>query len=414
MTTSIDRVRQAIQDLTDGKMIILVDHENRENEGDLVAAAESITEEQMNFMIVHCSGIICLPLTQQRAQELNLPLMVEESINSSSHKTPFTVSIDALHGTTTGVSASDRTITSKAVANPETKPDQLIKPGHMFPLRACNGGVLERPGHTEGAIDLLKLSNLTPVAVLSEIMNPDGTMTRGDALDAFAKAHDLTILSIDDVVDYRLATENRIADEACATLPLDQYGEFEITAIRENITDEEHLVLSNLHIKPNATPVVRVHSACTTGDVFCSNRCDCHQQFHYAMQQISELGGIMIYLKQEGRGIGLFNKIKAYALQEKGYDTVEANELLGLPVDSRRYHIAANVLRNRNIKQIRLLTNNPNKVEDLIKFGVTFVEPVFMPSFHNEHNQQYLTTKKNKLSHAINFDHILDIQRKSQ
>lgn len=404
MPTFINRVERAIAELKNGKMIILTDHPDRENEGDLIAAAETMTTEQMNFMIRHSSGIVCLPMTKERMQALDLPLMVPPNTNTTTYKTPFTVSIDAKMDITTGVSAADRIKTIQMAVSDECKPEDLVRPGHVFPLQAKDGGVLERQGHTEGSIDLVKLAGFKPAAVLSEIMNPDGTMARGIQLDAFAKTHQLAILSIDDLIAYRLAHENLIDKQTTANFPLDEYGTFQITVVKEKFSSIEHVILSKESKKSGEPILVRVHSSCTTGDLFASKRCDCHKQLHYALQRISEEGGILIYLNQEGRGIGLFNKIKAYALQEKGLDTVEANLELGLPVDSRRYHIAANILRNLHIKHVRLLTNNLDKIADLQKFGVPHVDRVLMPSFHNEHNQHYLATKKSKMNHAINFD----------
>jgi 3,4-dihydroxy 2-butanone 4-phosphate synthase/GTP cyclohydrolase II len=411
MLTQIERVNKAIQDLKDGKMIILTDHADRENEGDLIAAAETLTTEQMNFIIRHSSGIVCLTLTNDRVKKLNLPPMVPIENNTSCYHTPFTISIDAKVDVTTGVSAADRIKTIQVAIDEATLPEDLVKPGHIFPLQAKNGGVLERQGHTEGSIDLVKLANLKPAAVLSEIMNADGTMARGEELIAFAETYQLTMLSIEDIVTYRLSHENMIEEEVSAKFPLEKYGSFKFSVIKEKYNGTEHIVLSRPAKNANAPLLVRIHSACTTGDLFSSNRCDCHKQFHHALQCISEDGGMLIYLNQEGRGIGLFNKIKAYALQEQGLDTVEANEELGLPIDSRKYYIAANVLRNQGIAHIRLLTNNPRKINDLKKYGISHIDRTSMPSFHNEHNQRYLTTKKLKLNHTINFDFLPEFKR---
>ncbi len=406
MSDHIARVKFAIAELQRGKMIILTDHPDRENEGDLVAAAETITVEQMNFFIRHGGGIICLPMSEELLQRLQLPLMVSPQNNSSTYHTPFSVSIDAKDGIKTGVSALDRTVTVKKAIAADTKPDDLVKPGHMFPLQAKPGGVLERQGHTEGSTDLVALAGFKKAAVLGEIMNDDGTMATGEQLAAFAKQHDLCILSIDDIIAYRLLNEDMITEVTSTDLPLEDYGTLQLTVLREKIQLTEHMILTKPRIDKSKPILVRIHSACATGDLFGSNRCDCHKQLHYSLERISEEGGMLIYLNQEGRGIGLFNKIKAYALQEKGLDTVEANEKLGLPIDARNYALAANILRNQQINHIRLLTNNPEKVADLLKYGIEKVERVAMPSFHNDINQHYLKTKKEKLKHVINFDYI--------
>ncbi|MBI5448021.1 MAG: 3,4-dihydroxy-2-butanone-4-phosphate synthase [Gammaproteobacteria bacterium] len=379
-------------------MIILTDNPERENEGDLIFPAETITSDVVNFMIRKGTGIVCLSLTAEALKKLELPLMVSTSDNSSSRGTPFTLSIDARHGITTGVSAADRVKTiHDAVLDP--KPENLVKPGHIFPLQAREGGVLERAGHTEGAVDLVRLAGFKPAAVLCEIMNEDGSMTHGEKLEEFARVHQITLLSIDDLVAYRLRHENLIEKETSALLPLKEYGEFTITVIKEKINGDEHVVLTK-NLKTN-NPLVRIHSACMTGDLFHSLRCDCHQQLHYSLKKISEEGGLLIYLNQEGRGIGLFNKIKAYALQEKGLDTLEANEQLGLPIDSRKYYLAANILRNKKIKKLKLLTNNPEKVNDLNRYGSFDVEAMPLPAFYNEYNVDYLNVKKTKLQHTI-------------
>lgn len=414
MLSHIERVNAAISDLKQGKMIILTDHPDRENEGDLVVAAETLTVEQMNFMIRHGGGIICLPMSKEILENLQLPLMVAPNDNSSTYGTPFNLSIDAKCGITTGVSAADRTTTVRVAIDPATKPDDLVKPGHMFPLQARPGGVLERQGHTEGATDLAALAGFKKAAVIGEIMNPDGSMAVGDDLTLFAKTHQLTMLSIDDLVAYRLLHENMIAEETTVFMPLAEYGEFQLTVMREKIHGHEHMLLSKPMVDVNAAPLVRIHSACTTGDLFGSQRCDCHAQLHYSLDRISKEGGMLIYLNQEGRGIGLFNKIKAYALQEKGFDTVDANKELGLPIDCRDYAFAANILRHRGVNHVRLLTNNPSKVHDLIKYGISNVERVAMPSFHNEFNRDYLNTKKAKLNHVINFDFTTLLAKVSQ
>lgn len=404
MQEIIDRVRSAIDAFKAGKPVILTDDPSRENEGDLIIPAESINANIMNFMIRNGTGIVCLSLMPERATALQLPFMVTPEENTSYRHTPFMISIDAQHGITTGVSAEDRTQTVLVAANDTAKPSDLVRPGHIFPLQAKEGGVLERQGHTEGAVDLARLADFKPMAVLCEIMNPDGTMARGKELDAFAAQHELVILSISDIVHYRLSKEDFVEDSAVATLPLDQYGTFQIFVMREKLTKIDHMVLYKAPLSTNQPVLVRVHSSCATGDIFSSLRCDCHQALHYALSRIAEEGGALVYLNQEGRGIGLLNKIKAYVLQEeKGLDTVEANEALGLPVDARSYYFAANMLRRFHIKAIRLMTNNPKKVDEIQLFTGARVTREDMPSFCNQHNEKYLRTKQVKLRHNINF-----------
>lgn len=405
MQSCIERVEAALNDLRQGRMIIVTDNPDRENEGDFIIPAEKITPETMNFIIRNSSGIVCLSLFETQMKQLNLPFMVPPHENTSLRGTPFTISIDARHEVTTGVSAIDRVKTIQAVINDHAKPDDLDKPGHIFPLCAKSGGVLERPGHTEGAIDLARLAGFKPAAVLCEVMNADGAMAHGRQLEEFAKKHDLNILSIEDIIHYRRSHENLIEEEISTELPLESYGLFKLAVIKEKITGHEHVVLEKANTVFSEKTLVRIHSSCLTGDLFGSMRCDCKQQLHYSLQRISEEGGILIYLtNQEGRGIGLLNKIKAYALQEQGLDTIEANQQLGLPIDSRNYYIAANILRNRNINQVRLLTNNPVKVNDLKKYGIHDVEIEVMPAFCNQHNKDYLQTKKIKLNHSIDDD----------
>ncbi len=403
--TFIERVKKAITELQQGNMIILTDDPERENEGDLIAAAEKITPDNINFMIRHGSGIICLPMMVAQLKKLNLPLMVSPQENTSQRGTPFTVSIEAREGTTTGVSAADRAHTILTAIQENAQAHDIVKPGHVFPLQAKEGGVLERQGHTEGSIDLMRIAQLQPAAVLCEVMNPDGTMARGKQLTQFAELHQLHVLSVDDVMQYRLYHENLIAEEVSAILPLEHYGTFQVTVVKEKFTGHEHVVLKkenkNATAAATTTSLVRIHSSCITGDLFGSKRCDCRDQLDYSLRRIAEEGGILIYLAQEGRGIGLFNKIKTYALQEQGLDTVEANRQIGMPVDSRQYYIAANILKNLQISHVRLLTNNPSKIQDLEKYGIAKVEREEIPIFCNEHNQHYLETKKNKLHHII-------------
>lgn len=407
MNTFRERMSAAITDLQQGKPVILLDDLERENEGDLIFPAEIITPEIINFMITYGSGIICMPITMAHADRLGLSYMVAPHEKRGAPFTPsFTTSIEAKQGVTTGVSAKDRAHTILTAVSEAASATDIVTPGHIFPIIAKDGGVFSRTGHTEGSIDLVRIAGFKPAAVLCEVMNPDGTMASGASLQAFARQHHITMLTIADVIDYRLSHENLIAEEAHAQLPMAQYGSFTISVIKEKFTQHEHIVLEkNVSEEPIASlqPVlVRIHSACMTGDLFGSLRCDCHEQLQYSLNRISEEGGLLIYLNQEGRGIGLFNKIKAYSLQEQGFDTVEANLKLGLPSDSRQYYIAANVLRNRKISHIRLLTNNPHKVYDLEKFGLLNVMQEAMPIFCHERNQNYLRVKQTKLQHMIN------------
>lgn len=402
MLTARERVEIAIKDLQQGKMLILCDNPERENEGDLIIAAEKITAESMNFLIRKGTGIVCLSLTEDKLKQLDLPLMIPKDKNTCARGTQFTLTIDAKKDITTGVSAIDRVKAIEAVIADNASSDDYVVPGHIFPLAAKNGGALERPGHTEGSVDLMRLAGLKPAAVICEIMNPDGTMAQGADLTDFANTHQLNMLSIDDLIQYRLQTENFIADEVSCQLPIEKYGTFKMSVIKDALAHLEHVVLSN-NVDPSKPVLVRIHSACTTGDCFLSLRCDCHHQLHYSLQRISEEGGILIYLNQEGRGIGLFNKIKAYALQEQGFDTVDANTELGLPVDAREYYIAANILRNHKINHVRLLTNNPDKMNSLAKYGIESIIKEDMPSFHHEINRAYLQVKKDKLAHTIDF-----------
>lgn len=405
MQAEIKRVEQAIRDLQLGKMIVLTDDANRENEGDLIFPAEKITPEIMNFMIREGSGIVCLAMSKALLAKLELPLMVAADKNTSFVTTPFTVSIDAKN--VSGVSAADRVHTIQLAISDNAKPTDLAKPGHIFPLQAQDDGVFARPGHTEGSIDLMNIAKLKSAAVLCEIMNADGTMARGTQLEEFAAKHNLTLLSVSDIIAYRLAHENFIVDSVQTTLPLEDYGSFIMTVFKEKLKNEEHIILYKEPLDLTLPPLVRIHSACLTGDLFASKRCDCHSELHHALGRISEEGGMLIYLQQEGRGIGLFNKIKAYALQEEhGLDTVQANEELGLPIDSRQYYLAANILRDKQIKNVRLLTNNPDKMNDLLKYGIEQVTMETMPAFDNDHNRHYLQTKKDKLKHTINFNKI--------
>ena len=392
----------ALEALQQGKMIIVTDDPNRENEGDLIMLADRIQPADMNFIIRNTSGIVCVSISEETATRLALPSMVAAGCNTSARETPFTVSIDAKEGVTTGVSAADRTLTSHLLADKSATADSFVTPGHLFPLVAKQNGVLARQGHTEAGFDLARLATggASEAAVLCELMNADGTMMHGEALHAFAKAHQLLMISIAELIAYRQATETQLEETSLTTLPIQDYGDFQCRAYRETISGREHLVLS---IPPkNAKPaLVRIHSSCTTGDIFASLRCDCHQQLHYALKKISEEGGVLIYLSQEGRGIGLGNKINAYALQSTGLDTVEANIQLGLPVDAREYKAAAEILSRLHLSDIRLLTNNPAKVDELTQANIGNVTREAMPVFTTDHNQHYLAAKRDKLHHFI-------------
>ena len=391
-------VQNAIKALKEGKMILLTDPLDRENEGDFVFPAENITPEVMNFMIRHGSGIVCVSLTEERLKQLDIPLMIPSQQNTTRYHSPFTISVEAKEGITTGVSAADRTTTVQVLMNAQTEPHDIARPGHVYPLQAQPGGVLVRTGHTEGAMDIVKLAGFQPAAVICEAMNEDGTMVKGQDLKALAEKHDMALLAIDDLIHYRLATENLIEAQAEATLPTELYGKWKIQVIREKYTEKEHTLLIK-NIKPGKTPLVRIHSCCLTGDLFGSLRCDCKKQLDYSMQKISEEGGILIYLNQEGRGIGLLNKIRAYALQEKGLDTVEANLELGFPADLRNFYIVSSILREMGLDRIKLLTNNPKKINELKACGFEHVEREAMPTFTNPHNEVYLSTKKTRLHH---------------
>lgn len=396
-----ERILQAVNAFKNKQMVILTDDPERENEGDLIIPAECIDANMMNVMIRHGSGIVCLSLLGERAQALQLPLMVPAEHNTSYRGTPFTVSIDARDGITTGVSADDRVRTVLTAVNDDTIAEDLVRPGHIFPLQAQDGGVLVRQGHTEGAVDLARIAGFKPMAVLCEIMNQDGTMARGKDLQTFAEEHGLMMLSISDIIHYRLMHEDFVEDSAMASLPLAQYGDFKVFAMRDRLSKEEHMVLYKEPVETDKPVLVRVHSSCATGDIFASMRCDCHQSLHHALARIAAEGGALVYLNQEGRGIGLLNKIKAYALQEQGLDTVEANEALGLPVDARSYYFAAHMLRHLNIKAIRLLTSNPKKIDEIQLFINATVTQESMPSFCNEYNERYLETKRTKLNHGV-------------
>src|ERR1700754_2473841 len=399
----LNTITEAIEDIKAGKIIIVVDDEDRENEGDFLTAARNATPEVINFMAKHGRGLVCAPITKQRAAELELEPMV--SHNTTSHETNFTVSVDLLEGCTTGISASDRSRTIMALINPETKADDLGRPGHIFPLIAKNGGVLRRSGHTEAAIDLPVMAGLQPAGVICEIMREDGEMARLPELLTMAKDFDMVIVSIKDLIEYRLDTESMIKKEVSVKLPT-EWGDFDMIAYTQINTGEHHVALVKGDWAPNEPILVRVHSSCVTGDIFGSCRCDCGPQLHKAMQIIQQEGkGAIVYMNQEGRGIGLVNKLKAYRLQENGLDTVEANIELGFKMDQRDYGIGAQILRSLGISKMRLMTNNPKKRAGLIGYGLEVVENLPIEIAPNPHNEAYLKTKRDKMNHAILRDH---------
>ncbi len=399
MVSHLNTIDEAIQDLRAGKIIIVVDNEDRENEGDFVAAAELITPEIVNFFVTYGRGILCASITAQRADELHLDPIVEN--NTSLHETPFTVPIDFLHGTTTGVSAVDRSKTVKALTISTTKANDFGRPGHIFPLRAVNGGVLRRAGHTEAVVDLCNLAGMYPAGALVEIMNADGTMSRLPELVEIAKQFNLKIVSIEDLVEYRRHREKLIEKIVTTTLPTNN-GKFDVTLYKSSVDAKEHLALVKGIIDTTKSILVRVHSECLTGDVFGSQRCDCNEQLNTSMAIIEKEGnGIVLYMRQEGRGIGLMNKLRAYKLQDEGKDTVEANEALGFHADVRDYSLAAQMLLDLGVKKIRLLTNNPKKIIGLKGFGIEVTERIPIEAKANRTNERYLKTKRDKLGHLI-------------
>lgn len=399
-TNMLDTIEAALEDLRQGKLLIVVDDEDRENEGDFVTAARNVTPEIINFMSKHGRGLICAPITEERCDELRLNLMVEN--NTVLHQTPFTVSVDLIgNGCTTGISAQDRAKTVQALINPNTKPEDLGRPGHIFPLRARSEGVLRRTGHTEATVDLARLAGMEPAGVLVEIMNDDGTMARMPELIEIAKKFDLKIISIKDLISYRLQKETLIQEEVRVKMPT-KVGNFDLIAFKQTNTGETHMAVVKGEWEKDEPVLVRVHSSCFTGDILHSLRCDCGEQLEAAMQMIEKAGkGVVLYMNQEGRGIGLMNKLKAYKLQEEGKDTVEANLALGFKNDQRDYGVGAQILRYLGISKMKLISNNPRKRAGMLGYGLEIVENVPIEIVPNEFNEFYLQTKRDKLGHEI-------------
>lgn len=400
MGYKLNSIEEAIEDIKAGKVVIVVDDEDRENEGDFIAAAEKVTPEMINFMATHGRGLICAPLTEERCEELELNMMVEN--NTVLHHTQFTVSVDLIgYGCTTGISVHDRAKTIQSLVNPNTKPSELGRPGHIFPLKAMNGGVLRRTGHTEAAVDLARLAGLQPAGILVEILNEDGSMARLPQLIEVANKHNLKLISIEDLVKYRISKETLVEQKVRVKMPT-EHGDFDLVAYEDKTNGEEHLALIKGEWDENEPVLTRVHSSCITGDIFGSCRCDCGPQLHAAMKKVQEEGkGIILYMNQEGRGIGMLNKLKAYKLQEEGYDTVQANEKLGFKADQRDYGIGAQILRDLKVRKMRLMTNNPKKRTALIGYGLEIVENIPLEIESNQHNRFYLETKRDRMGHEI-------------
>jgi 3,4-dihydroxy 2-butanone 4-phosphate synthase/GTP cyclohydrolase II len=396
----LDTIESAIEDIRKGKLVIVVDDEDRENEGDFITAARNVTPEIINFMSRYGRGLICAPLVEERCDELHLEMMVRD--NTALHQTPFTVSVDLLgHGCTTGISAHDRAKTVQALIDPNTRPEELGKPGHIFPLKAKSGGVLRRTGHTEATIDLARLAGFEPAGVLVEIMNEDGSMARLPELREIASKFDLKLISIKDLIEYRLEKETLIEEEVRVHMPT-EYGDFELIAFKQLNSGELHMALKKGDWEKGDPVLVRIHSSCVTGDILHSLRCDCGEQLHKAMEMVEREGkGLILYMNQEGRGIGLLNKLKAYKLQEDGRDTVEANLELGFKMDERDYGVGAQILRHLDVCKMRLITNNPRKRAGLKGYGLEVVENVAIEVHPNPHNEFYLKTKRDKLGHEI-------------
>lgn len=403
----LNTIEEAVEDFREGKFVVVVDDEDRENEGDLIVAAEKITPEQVNFMLKHARGVLCAPVTVSRCKELELPHQVDE--NTSMLGTPFTVTIDKLEGCTTGVSAHDRAATIRALADPASKPSTFGRPGHVNPLYAQDKGVLRRAGHTEACIDMARLAGLYPAAALMEIMNEDGTMARLPELRRFADAHDLTLISIADLIAYRLKEESIVEKGVEVDMPT-EYGHFRLIPFRQKSNGLEHIAIIKGNFTTDEPVLVRVHSSCATGDIFGSRRCDCGEQLHKALRMIEEAGkGAVVYLNQEGRGIGLMEKMKAYKLQEEGMDTVEANICLGHKADERDYGVGAQILREIGIHKMRLITNNPVKRVGLEAYGLEIAEIVPVEITPNPYNERYLHTKKDRMGHTLHFTNNNDL-----
>ena len=392
-------IEEAIEDIKKGKPIIIVDDEDRENEGDLVIPAQVITEETVNFMIKEARGLMCVPITKERADELELNLMTAN--NTDSHGTAFTISVDSLEGTTTGISVGDRYRTIKDILNPQKKSKDFKKPGHLFPLIASKGGVLDRKGHTEASVDLAKICGYEPVSVIIEIIKDDGEMARRDDLMGFAKKYDLKIITIDHIIDYRKKNEDLVTREVEVVLPT-KFGDFKMAAFSDEIEKKEYIAVFKGDLRGKEDVLVRLHSECLTGDIFGSKRCDCGDQLHKSLESINEKGeGLLIYLRQEGRGIGIYNKLKAYNLQDQGHDTVEANHLLGFKDDLRDFAVAAQIIKDFDIKSIEILTNNPKKIESLEKYGIDVKKRIDSETEPTTENKKYLETKRDKMGHYI-------------
>lgn len=405
----LNSIPEIIEDIRNGKLVILVDDEDRENEGDLILSAEFATPEAINFMIREARGLVCLTLTPEQVERLQLPMMVREETNLAPNRTAFLVSIEASQGITTGISAADRAHTIRVASNPHAKPQDVVTPGHIFPIRAKDGGVLKRAGHTEASVDLCKLAGLTPAAVICEIIKEDGTMARLPDLKEFAKKHRIKIGTIADLIQYRMQNESLVQEVAQARLPISYGPGFQIRVFKSLVDGAEHVVLQKGDITSEAPVLVRVHSECMTGDIFGSLRCDCGPQLHKALELIEKEGrGVVLYLRQEGRGIGLANKIKSYNLQDQGYDTVDANVHLGFRPDQREYGIGAQILRAIGVTKIKLLTNNPSKRAGIKGYGLEIIERIPIETKPNPENLKYLETKKTKMGHLLkitNEDH---------